>query len=278
MENNFFRNEVTTAVTSPEELDQAIRIIDRKTQMLVLGIVIFMGTCLLWGFYGSIPITLRGNGIIMPAGGVHYVIARQEGVIRSILVEQGEYVQAGDVVGSLEVDAADGSSKQVEIKSEINGRVAEIRSMVGDFAGSDEKIISLVSGTKDQTDLAAIMFVSLEHGKNLKPGMEVHIQPSNINKEEYGYVKGIVQQVADYPVSQKRLAELLGSEELVTSFSEGKVLLEVEVSLIPNETTVSGYQWSTPNGPPFCIYEGTLCTGDFIVNQIKPIELVMDGK
>ncbi|WP_414732739.1 HlyD family efflux transporter periplasmic adaptor subunit [Acetobacterium carbinolicum] len=278
MDSNFFRKETTTAVTSPDELDQAIRIIDRKTHMFVLGMVIFMGTCLLWAFYGLVPMTLRGSGIIMPEGGVQYVITRQEGIIRTILIKQGQYIREGEVIGSMEVEDPTGSLKLVDITAAVNGRVSEIRSLVGDFVNNEEKIISIVATSEEQDSLEAIVFVSVKHGKNLRKGMAVHVQPTNVNKEEYGFIKGIVQQVSEYPVSDKRLALLLGSESLVSSFSDGQVVLEVEVDLVSSDTTDSGYQWSTLNGPPFNIYEGTLCDADFIVDNIKPINLVMDGR
>jgi multidrug resistance efflux pump len=278
MDSNFFRKETTTEVTSPDELDQAIRIIDRKTHMFVFGMVIFIGTCLLWAFYGSIPVTLRGSGIIMPEGGVQHIITQQEGIIRTILIEQGQYIREGEVIGSMEVKDSTGSLKLFDITAEINGRVSEIRSLVGDYVNSEEKIISIVAASEEQDILEAILFVPVKHGKNLKNGMEVHIQPSNVNKEEYGFLKGIVKQVSDYPVSDKRLELLLGSESLVSSFSDGQVVLEVEVDLVLSDTTDSGYQWSTPNGPPFNIYEGTLCDADFIVDNTKPINLVMDGR
>ncbi len=278
MDNNLFRKEAISEITSPDSLDQAIRITDRKIHLMTFGIVFIILAGIFWGFNGSIPVTLQGSGIIMPDGGMHYIISQQQGIVRDILVKQGEYVRDGEIVGSLEVQDESGNTKRMDIIAGINGRVSEVRSLSGDFVESKEKLFSVVSVVENQNILEAIIFVPIEQGKNLRQGLDVHIQPSNVNKEEYGFIKGVVQQVSEYPVSRKRLLALLGSEALVSRFSDGQVVLEVEVDLILNDKTMSGYQWSTPNGPPFNIYEGTLCYAEFILEMKKPIDLVIYGR
>ncbi|AOT68949.1 hypothetical protein [Geosporobacter ferrireducens] len=278
MDNNLFRKEAISEITSPDSLDQAIRITDRKIHLMTFGIVFIILAGIFWGFNGSIPVILQGSGIIMPDGGMHYIISQQQGIVRDILVKQGEYVRDGEIVGSLEVVDESGNTKRMDIIAGINGRVSEVRSLSGDFVESKEKLFSVVSVVENQNILEAIIFVPIEQGKNLRQGLDVHIQPSNVNKEEYGFIKGVVQQVSEYPVSRKRLLALLGSEALVSRFSDGQVVLEVEVDLILNDKTMSGYQWSTPNGPPFNIYEGTLCYADFILEMKKPIDLVIYGR
>lgn len=274
MENGLYREEAMKEITSPEELDQVIKITDRKTNILVLGIILIIITCIIWGYFGSLPVTISGSGIIMPEGGVHHILPGQEGILKSILVSQGQYLHEGEVVGTLELD--DGTI--IDIISKMNCRVSEIRSLVGDFILSEEKLISVVEATEDKEVLEAIMFVPVEQGKNLTRGLDVHIQPSNVNKEEYGFIKGVVMQVSEYPVSQQRLLALLGTEALVSRFSEGQVVLEVEVDFILSDSTVSGYEWSTPEGPPFKIYEGTLCNASFIIETRNPMEFVLYGR
>lgn len=275
MENNLFRKEAMEEVISPDELNQAIKITNRKTHYLVLAIVIFLIASTLWGFYGSVPITIQGSGIIMPEGGVHYIIPHHQGMIKSILVEAGHYIRTGDTICTLETTDDRGYSKITDIKSTINGRISEVRSLEGDFVESDEKIMSVVPSLQGNEILKAIIFVSVDQGKSLSPGLDVHIQPTNINKEEYGFIKGVVKGVSMYPVSRQRMLALLGTDALVSRFSDGQVVLEVQVDLNLSSLTISGYQWSTPNGSPFKIYEGTLCNSDFILEVKKPIQLVV---
>lgn len=277
MGNNLFRKEAMDEATSPDDLDQIISITSRKTHLLVIGMVILIVAGALWSLYGSVPVTIQGSGIIIPEGGIHYITPQQEGVIESIFIEQGQYFSAGEIVGKIEVKDENGNSKSFEITATTNGRVSEVRALQGDFVHSDEKIISFFAATETQDALSAIIFVPAEVGESLKPGVVVHVDPTYVNKEEYGFIKGEVKQVSDYPVSQQRMLELVGTEALMSYFSDGKVVMEVEVNLSKSYSTVSGYEWSTPQGPPFSIYEGTLCYADFIVETSRPIDLVIPG-
>lgn len=275
MENDLFRKEATDGFTSPDSLDQIIRITNRKTHLVILGMVLFIFAGSLWGYYGSIPITISGSGIIMPEGGVHHVLTQKNGIIKSINAVVGHYLNIDEVVGTLTTTDEQGNEVLLTINTQINGRVSEVRVLPGDTVSSNEKILSMVRTVENQDILTSIIFVPIEIGKRLTPGMLVQVDSANVNKEEYGYIKGVVEKVSIYPVSHQRMLELLGVESLVSKFSEGKAVLEVEVNLLLSDSTVSGYQWSTPNGPPFKIYEGTTCSASFIIETKKPLQLIM---
>lgn len=278
MEDSIYRKEALNEITSPVELNQAIKITNRKTNILIIGTLLFIITIILWGIYGSLPVTISGSGMIMPEGGFHYILSPRQGVIKSIMIEAGQYLHNGEIVATLEVNDETGSKKLVDIIATMNGRVSEIRSLMGDYVHSEEKLISFVAASSEQEMLEGILFVPIEQGKSLKPGLEVHVQPVNVNKQEYGFMKGVVSQVSEYPPSQQRLLALLGSEALVSRFLDGQVVLEVEVDFVLSDTTTSGYQWSTPDGPPFKIYEGTLCNASFIIETKNPIDFVIYGR
>lgn len=275
MENNLFRKEAMEEITSPDSLDQIIKITNRKTHLVILGMVLLIFSGALWGYFGSIPIISLGSGIIMPEGGVHYILPQKDGIIKSMNAEVGHYLHKDEVVGTLTNTDELGNEILLTIKAHVDGRVSEVRVLPGDTVSSHEKILSVVGTVENQEILTSIVFVPIETGKSLTAGMLVQVDPTNVNKEEYGYIKGVVQKVSVYPVSQQRMLELLGVESLVSKFSEGKAVLEVEVDLLLSTSTVSGYQWSTPEGPPFKIYEGTTCSASFIVETKKPLQLIM---
>lgn len=274
MEKNLFREEALKEITSPESLDQVIKITSRRTHLLVLGFLIILITGVVWGEFGSIPVMVEGNGIIMPEGGVHYVLSAHEGTLRTIEVGEGHYVNKNEVLGELEFIDENGVVTITNIVTEINGRISEIRALQGDYVNQKEKIISVVASEDEKQILSAIILVPAAYGKIITPGMTVQVDPFDVNKEAYGYVKGVVESISLYPVSQQRLLELLGTESLVSMLSEGKAVLEMEIQLISSEKTISGYEWSTPKGPPFKIYEGTLCKANVLVETKKPLQLI----
>jgi HlyD family secretion protein len=86
---------------------------------------------------------------------------------------------------------------------------------------------------------------------------------------------GKVTFVSDLPATARSLMRALKSEELVKAMMGTTPPHEVHVDLLPDSTTVSGYQWSSVQGPPVKIESGTLCQSAIIVETRHPIEMVV---
>ncbi len=155
------------------------------------------------------------------------------------------------------------------------GRVLEMQIKKGDMlqAGS---VVCTIAEENEQTDsLEAILYVPVEQGKRIIPGMEVNISPSTVKKEEEGFMLGNVVAVSEYPASSQRIALTLGNPDLVQQLSGNSASLEVRVKMIMDSATVSGYKWSTPEGPAIVIDDGTFCIGEVKVAQKRPISMVI---
>jgi len=51
--------------------------------------------------------------------------------------------------------------------------------------------------------------------------------------------------------------------------------IEVRIELVINQQTPSGYQWSTPQGPPMVIDSGTIASGSITVSAQQPIRMII---
>jgi HlyD family secretion protein len=49
---------------------------------------------------------------------------------------------------------------------------------------------------------------------------------------------------------------------------------EIRAALLPAKN-FSGYRWTSPSGPPVTVKSGTLCSAEIVVDQQRPIELVI---
>jgi len=79
-------------------------------------------------------------------------------------------------------------------------------------------------------------------------------------------------------VSEAEITETLLNSSLsnVILNSTGGSPYKVEVSLFTSSSTFSGYKWTSSNGPPLKIKQGTLVTGAIITRTEKPINLVVE--
>ncbi|MBW4055845.1 MAG: NHLP bacteriocin system secretion protein [Proteobacteria bacterium] len=158
------------------------------------------------------------------------------------------------------------------VVSKVSGKVIEIKVSVGSVVNTGAPIISIEQQDKR---LEAVLYVSAAEGKKIKPGMEIDIVPASVKKEEFGNVLALVSAVSDYPATVQGMTQQLGNEGLANSLANGSSPYEIHAELIPDNNTVSGYKWSSGKGPPLAIQTGTLCAGEIVVEQKRPMLYVI---
>jgi HlyD family secretion protein len=157
--------------------------------------------------------------------------------------------------------------------SQVDGRVLEILVKRGDLISPGMSLMSLERVGKT-ANLDVIMYVSAEAGKNIFPGMEAQISPSTVQKEVSGVMLGRVVSVSEFPSTAQGMLLTLGSRELVNKLGQG-ASLEVRIDVVADDSTVSGYKWSSGRGPAFKVGSGTFCTGSIIVQKQRPISMII---
>lgn len=162
-----------------------------------------------------------------------------------------------------------------EIVANVSGRVLELRVKKGDIVQAGSVVCTIAEEKGNTESLEAVVYVPVEKGKRIMPGMEVNVSPSTVKKEENGFMLGNVVSVSKYPASSQGMMLTLGNSELVQQLSGDSSPLEVRVELVMDNNTISGYKWSTPNGPPIAIDGGTFCIGEVKVEQKRPISMVI---
>ena len=86
---------------SPEELDRLVTV-TTPLGWFALGTVGFVVlAALVWGFVGSIPTTVTGQGILLRGGRIASVVALGNGKVATLDVQIGDRVTAGEVVGAI---------------------------------------------------------------------------------------------------------------------------------------------------------------------------------
>jgi HlyD family secretion protein len=151
------------------------------------------------------------------------------------------------------------------------GRVVELKVYPGAMVAGGTPIISIEPTVKT---LEAVVYVSSAAAKEIQPGMDVHISPSGVQREEYGYMNGKVRYVADFPATSEAIVRNFENEALARSMlSEGPVT-ELRVLFLEDPATVSGFKWSSSKGPPAAISSGAVCTVEVVTREQRPFELV----
>ncbi len=348
MRKGIFRQSALDKISSLDQLDVAMTVVSPAEYIASIAMGIILVAILIWSIFGSVPNRIDGNGIFIDVSTLSSVKAPNQGLLKDVFVEQGDYVKKGQVIARIErqdlldqiniynhrldellrvrdkinIDTKNGVSKQATLRalyeqgliteseyinsrqpeanitqqindmqqqiivsnetyqtstqiiSNANGYVKEIPVRRGDFIQPGTPI-AVLGQSNESNVMHALVYFPARQAKKVHTGMKVGIMPSTIKQEEYGYIEGIVTNISTFPVSDQYLMSTLQNSTLVQNFRKIDNPIEIEVSLIPNPDTYSGYKWSSSKGPDEKLTVGVICTGTITVDSKRPIELVI---
>lgn len=407
VEDATYRKAALERLSSPEQIDDVLRISTSKEWTAMLAILLLLGTVGVWAFTGTLPAKAEGRGVLVRAGGLLTVVTLRGGLVLSIDVKPGDTVQPNQVVARvaqpllldriastrleleqikgdranavevardnarLHADAialqrenakreigelqaqADLAAQQIPVTDELfaKGLVTTQQTIAArqNLVAIQQQIAARQASIKQydaqefaaraaprETDLerhekirhAELALASLETelklsqnvvspyggqvierqvdpgsvipaeapiltiqpraenlevmvcvpslaAKNVARGMVAEVSPSTVKREEYGFIRGTVTYVADYPATSAALMRILQNEQLVKSLTADGPITEVRVRLEADPATVSGFRWSSSRGPAVAMSSGTLCTVQIVTRQQRPIDLVL---
>lgn len=93
-----FRKASLDRLASPEQLDKLMQVTRLRGWIALAALGILVGSAVLWGFEGSIPSRVAGQGILLGSGGVLEIAAGAGGRITDVAVNVGDVVREGQVV------------------------------------------------------------------------------------------------------------------------------------------------------------------------------------
>ena len=161
-----------------------------------------------------------------------------------------------------------------KIVAPIDGVVYSTFVTNGSSVGVDFEV-ARISSQEEVAQLEAVYFLPLDSGKNIKEGMKVNIYPNTLPKEEYGHMTGTVVSVADYVTSYADLFTRVGDETMANTFTKEGAVVEITCQIEVDKSTVSGYAWSSKKGGEAYLTEGTLLSGNFVVEDVPPITMLI---
>ncbi|MEM6793023.1 MAG: HlyD family efflux transporter periplasmic adaptor subunit [Acidobacteriota bacterium] len=107
-------------MSSPEQLDLALRVTSPAGWTALLAILAGMVAVVLWGIFGTLPVEVDGTGMLLKGDSVGTVQAPVAGRVVEILVREGDTIAAGQEVARLEL---------TELENEVSASRDRIRDL-----------------------------------------------------------------------------------------------------------------------------------------------------
>jgi HlyD family secretion protein len=165
---------------------------------------------------------------------------------------------------------------QTNIRSPYNGEVVEVLTDAGVVVGPGSPLFKLKNlKSERQAKLKGVLYIPSQDGKKIKKDMEAFVVPSTVQPQEYGFIKGRVTYVSDFPITQQGMMNSVKNDQLVKGILSGGPLFEVHVEFEEDANSYSGFKWTSAKGPDIAIKEGTSCTGQITIKQETPVAIVV---
>lgn len=304
-----FRKKALERLASPDNINELIQITSVRSWLALSAMGALLLALIAWSVFGKMPHTALGNGILIKSGGIAEITSLGSGVIEEVRVEEGTKVQLGDTIAVIaqpelklhiknaeerlnELKLEDANQLQINdlereiaelkvklsnssfILSSYSGHIIELMTKPGQFVELGSPITSIEVSHSEYTALEAIIYITPDEGKKVREGMVVRVAPSTVKIEEFGYMLGEVTHVSEYPATKNGMLRVLGNADLVESFSKSDPPIAVRVTLKEAET-ISGFTWTSAEGPPIDVKAGTLCEANIVISQQRPISLLL---
>jgi HlyD family secretion protein len=101
---NLFRKEPLERLSSPEQLDQLMRVVGPRSWLPLAALGGLTFVAIVWSIVGRIPITVTGQGVLIRPQKVVLVQMPSSGQILAINVDPGDSIKKGDIIATLDSD------------------------------------------------------------------------------------------------------------------------------------------------------------------------------
>jgi hypothetical protein len=137
-----------------------------------------------------------------------------------------------------------------------------------------DRVRQVVSPTNIKK-LEAVLFVSPDEGRTIRPGMKVLVSPQLAGYGEKGAISGVVVRVSTLADGHREILQGLRNQKVIQGLPSDSSPMEIQVDLLMDPATASGYKWSSGHGPSMKLESGTTCSAAVIVDEKPPLAFML---
>ncbi len=102
----------------PEQLEEVLRFTSPRSWLALVSMCVAVGLAVLWGIFGEVTSTVRGEAIFLTEGGLFQIVAKESGHVQECKVRAGDTIEADQIVAIVSNPQLE---KQISVKqADIN--------------------------------------------------------------------------------------------------------------------------------------------------------------
>jgi len=264
MGNDVSKERREDSLQSPEQISDHLRVTYVPAYLLATAVTVLLLAFIVWGVLGTVSDKVYYSGVVFPAQGTTDIMLPNQGIVRSMMVRDGDSVRLGQTVALVSI----GDSHSF-LTSTVSGLVVSTKADNEPFEAF-EPIVSVVgSDYYGQPQRALLLaYADNEAQRDLRVGMEAQVWPADEKRDEIGYVRGRIRQVVRYPANVAKVRQILKSDVLAKQLLEqddgehrsSDAVYEVLIDLQRSPTDSTCYDWSFGVPENVSMDFGTYCS------------------
>lgn len=264
MGNKLFRQQAMDTLESPDKITDYIRVTGPSFYLWLVSILVCVVAVCVWVFNSTISDFVKINGVAFPHQKIMHVSASLDGRITEVFVKKGSAVKKGDILFRYTTGDA-----VRELRSTHSGIVLSHKVQQESFSALEPCVYLLPHDQVNQLK-EIIAFVTYADLRKLKVGMEVQATPSDLKREEVGYMYGRITAINELPTSSKEADHLFKLEEFTSVVFPSEVAFMVQIRLEDHPQDKSKIRWSHQTKEDIDMKIGTFCNLQ-IVTRNRPV-------
>ena len=120
-QNDIFREAALERLSTPDRLDAGLTVVNPAGWVLIWGMIALVVGGLIWAYVVTVPVTVKGEGILLSPGGVLDVTSGSQGRVLKFSAHVGDIVRVDQVVAEID---------QPQLRQELATAEAELTDAV----------------------------------------------------------------------------------------------------------------------------------------------------
>lgn len=252
----FSDNSRKRQLESPDHVKDYVQVTSVSPFLIGSAILLLIVAFVVWCVLGAVTDRVNYNGLIFPHHGTDDLTLTTEGSIIKMLVHTGDTVTEGQAVARVLTEERDST-----IYSSISGTVLHTKQERESFKPF-EPLVSLVCEHKPDHSVHTMLvaYVDMQTQHSLREGMEAQVWPLGDDRDEIGYVRGVISSIDRYPTPPAEIVNQLKSTplaEALYSMNGPAWQVVIELGRNPNDSTLYDWSFGQPENVDMGI--GTYC-------------------
>ena len=164
MKQGIFQEKAVESLSTPEQLDQRIKIIPSEGWIMFAAIVTGVAAALLWAFFGTVSSGANYQGVVFDYNDVLSVRAQQDGLLRDVLVEEGDQVARGDIIAVIN------NEESLRRISDLRNRQKNVSKGSAEYEKIEEKVRNYQAGYMLRSTVDGVVQKILLSGQAVEKG------------------------------------------------------------------------------------------------------------